>query len=139
MFCSKIVGPGPTTFYLPSSQAKFTEFNNEREKFACAQSLGKTHFSSATKFLEKSCYRFFCECALNVMNGTVGINLQELRPYGKQLRLLCGKLTSIKESREIFDVIKRSEIDDFDKSSWFLLFDRLIPNMKTHEVLLQVI
>ena len=48
-FCSNIVGPGPTIFYLPSSQAKITEINNEREKFAYTQSLGKTHFSTATK------------------------------------------------------------------------------------------
>ena len=48
--CSNITGPGPTTFYLPSSQAKNTEINIEREKFAYAQSLGKAHFSSARNF-----------------------------------------------------------------------------------------
>ena len=52
-FCSNIVGPGPTIFYLPSSQAKITEITKEREKFAYTQSLRKTHFSSATKTVEK--------------------------------------------------------------------------------------
>ena len=58
-FCSNIVDPGPTIFYVPSSQAKITEFTNEREKFAYTQSLGKTHFSSAKKTVEKVWQRFF--------------------------------------------------------------------------------
>ena len=29
-YCSNIVRPGPTTFYLPSSRAKTTELTNER-------------------------------------------------------------------------------------------------------------
>ena len=98
-FCSNIVGPGPTIFYLPSSQAKITEITNEREKFAYTQSLGKTHFSSATKTVEKRWEKFFD--ILNVINGTVGINLKELRPHEKQLRRLCKKSTSVKERRKI--------------------------------------
>ena len=42
---------------------------------------------------------FCCECALNVINGTVGINLKELRPCEKPLRLLFRKSTSIKKRR----------------------------------------
>ena len=44
---------------------------------------------------------FCCECALNVKNDTVGINLKELRPSEKQLRLLCRKSTLIKKRRKI--------------------------------------
>ena len=41
-FCSNIVGPGPTIFYLPSSQAKITEITIEREKFAYSVSWKNT-------------------------------------------------------------------------------------------------
>ena len=70
--CSDSVGPRPTTVYLPSSPAKITEVNYEREKVAYTQSLGKTHLSLATRTLERSNTTFlifFCECSL--MLGTV--------------------------------------------------------------------
>ena len=70
--CSKLVGPGPAIFYVPSSQANITEINNEREKFAYTRSR-KIHSNRAKKFL-KICYTdfliIFCEKALYVENGT---------------------------------------------------------------------
>ena len=87
---------------LASPQAKITKINNERETVAYSQPLGKSHFSSATKLL-KNCDTefliFCCECALNAVNGTVGIKMKELRPYEKQLRLLCRKSTIKKRKK----------------------------------------
>ena len=53
------------------------------------------------KNCDKDFLIFCCECTLNVINGTVGINLKELRPYEKQLRLLSKTSTSVKERRKI--------------------------------------
>ena len=74
-------------------------------------------------------FLIFCfECALNVINGTVEINLKNLHPYEK---LLCRKSNINQETQKNFDVVRRSEINELDKSSLFLLFDRLI-FMNTH-------
>ena len=77
---------------------------------------------------------FCCECALNAVNGTVGINLKELRPYEKQLRLLCRKSTIKKRKKN--NVTKTSDINEFDISFFFLLFDLLIFVMDTEEFIL---
>ena len=56
------------------------------------------------KFLrhcDKEFLRFCCECAINVVNGTVGINVDELKQYEIQLRLLCKRSTSNKKRRKI--------------------------------------
>ena len=39
--CSKIVGPGPTDFYIPPSLAKETPLTNEREKLAYSEALAE--------------------------------------------------------------------------------------------------
>ena len=40
-FCSNIVAPQPTTFYIPSSTAKETLLTNEREKIAYTEALAR--------------------------------------------------------------------------------------------------
>ena len=40
-FCSNIVAPQPTTFYIPSSTAKETLLTNEREQIACTEALAR--------------------------------------------------------------------------------------------------
>ena len=52
-FCSNIVAPQPTTFYIPSSTAKETLLTNEREKIAYTKALARKqkeerHFSRYT-------------------------------------------------------------------------------------------
>ena len=52
-FCSNIVAPQPTTFYIPSSTAKETLLTNEREKIAYTEALAgkqkeERHFSRYT-------------------------------------------------------------------------------------------
>ena len=52
-FCSNIVAPQPTTFYIPSSTAKETLLTNEREKIAYTEALARKqkeerHFSRYT-------------------------------------------------------------------------------------------
>ena len=43
-FCSNIVGPAPSIFYLPSSKAVVTSIDNERERIAYAQALYKSQW-----------------------------------------------------------------------------------------------
>ena len=40
-YCSNIVGPGPTEFYIPPSLAKETPLTNEREKLAYTEALAE--------------------------------------------------------------------------------------------------
>ena len=50
---------------------------------------------------DKEFLKFCCECAINVVNGTVGINVGELKQYETQLRSLCKRSTSNKKRRKI--------------------------------------
>ena len=77
---------------------------------------------------------FCCECALNVIKGTVGINLKELCPYKKQLRLL-GRVNTIKKRKKI-GVTKRPETFEFDISSLISLFDRPMFVTKTRLIVI---
>ena len=76
-----------------------------REENLRTLSLLETLTSVQQQKLLKNCDKdfliFCCKCALNVINGTVGVNLKELRPYEQQLRLLRKKSTSVKERRKI--------------------------------------
>jgi hypothetical protein len=46
-YCSNIVGPGPSIFYLPSSKAIETEISNVREKLGYTEALYKSQETSA--------------------------------------------------------------------------------------------
>ena len=62
-YCSNVVGPGPTIFYLPSSQAKITQIKNEREKIGYTQAMGKNYFTPA-KAIDKKMPLEFSEIIL---------------------------------------------------------------------------
>ena len=42
-YCSQIVGPAPTIFYLPASKAVITQLRNERERSVYAEALATTY------------------------------------------------------------------------------------------------
>ena len=103
-FCSNIEGPGPTKFYLPSSQAKLQKLTMSEKKlhtFSLLEKLTSIQQQKLLRHCDKEFLRFCCECAINVVNGTVGINVDELKQYEIQLRLLCKRSTSNKERRKI--------------------------------------
>ena len=62
-YCSNIVGPGPTIFYLPATKAKVTQIENGREKIGYTQALGKTFFAT-TKAADKKLPFNFSEISL---------------------------------------------------------------------------
>ena len=60
--------------------------------------------------------------AVNVINSTVGINLNDLRHYEKQLRLLCRKSTSIQKSIIWFWLWIPMKLFSKLFGKWFLLW-----------------
>ena len=68
------------------------------------------HLENLTKVqkrrLFKTCkdqdIKCFCECALNIVNGTVGINLERLRRFERELKTLCKVSTSNERRRQIW-------------------------------------
>ena len=121
-----------------------TSTNYRKQQWArtnCKHSVSWKNSVQQQKLL-KNCDTDFpivcCECALNVINDTVGINLKEQRFYENNLE---SSVTNQRRSRNAqkFDIFERSENNETDKSSSFLLFDRLIFVMKTHEVILRVL
>ena len=82
-YCSNIVQPGPTIFYLPSSKAVITTLTDERERvmYAKANEMLEPPESNFRKFLKQapnSFKNFLCECLLNMINGNVPVNNQLL-------------------------------------------------------------
>ena len=75
-FCSNIVQPGPTFFYLPSFKAVITTLTN-------------------------SFINFLCECLLNVINGNVPANKQLLKNQEKSLQQLLSKKTSLEKKQNV--------------------------------------
>ena len=128
-FWSDIVDAGPTIIYLPSSQAKITEITNEREKFAYTQSLGKTHFNSATKTVEKLLQRF-SDILLWVCTQCYKRHrwnqLKRVTTLWKQLRLLCKKSTSVKERRKILMSSKGLKLMNLINQPYFYLTDWIL-------------
>ena len=62
---------------------------------------------------EKKFLGFCCQCAINVVNGTVGINVDELKQYEIQLRLLCKRSTTNKKRRKTLMSPKGLELLNF--------------------------
>ena len=52
-YCSNIVPPGPTTFYLPSSKSVITHLTNERERDMCAEANARDAGKYAKKIHQK--------------------------------------------------------------------------------------
>ena len=52
-YCSNIVPPGPTIFYLPSSKSVITHLTNERERDMYAEANARDAGKSAEKFHQK--------------------------------------------------------------------------------------
>ena len=76
-YCSNIVPPGPSIFYLPPAKALITNLTNETERnmyaAAKATSIGYRP-KKLIKTASKNFVQFLCECFLNVVNGNVAIN-----------------------------------------------------------------
>ena len=77
-YCSNIVQPGPTIFYLPSSKAVITTLTDERERVMLKQmlELPESNFRKFLKQAPNSFINFLCECLLNAINGNVPVNKQ---------------------------------------------------------------
>ena len=45
--------------------------------------------------------KFCCECAVNIINGTVPVNLNELKFHKQQIKQLCKRSTSNQKRRKI--------------------------------------
>ena len=109
-FCSNIVAPQPTTFYFPSSTAKETILTNEREKFAYTAALARKQkeegISRVIHDRDREQIKFLCECALNINNGNIPMNVNKLMPFEKQLKVLCQSQTSDRRRRQILSSIK---------------------------------
>ena len=52
-FCSNIVPPGPSVFYIPPAEAVITPINNERERALYTEANDQTFFHRSTIFPSK--------------------------------------------------------------------------------------
>ena len=48
----------------------------------------------------------FCECALNIINGNIAMNVNKLMPFEQQLKILCQLQTSDRRLRQVSSSIK---------------------------------
>ena len=55
---------------------------------------------------DKEQIKFLCECALNIINGNIPINVNKLMPFEQQLKILCQPKTSDRRRRQILSFIK---------------------------------
>ena len=103
-YCSNIVPPGPTIFYLPSSKALITHLTNERERDMYVEANARDVGKYAKKFIKKSSNKFIeflCECFLNVINGNVPTDKGLLENYETSFRIFFSKETSLRKKRQL--------------------------------------
>ena len=103
-YCSNIVPPGPTIFYLPSSNAVITHLTNERERHMYAEADARNAGKHAKKFIKKSSnnfIKFLCECFLNVINGNVPTEKSLLENYETSFRHFLSKETSLSKKHQL--------------------------------------
>ena len=105
-YCSNIVPPGPSIFYLPSAKAVITSLSDERERSLYAGAAAK-HIGYKTKREDRErapnhFVKFLCECLLNIVNGNVPIRKRFSQGYEKSFRKLLSRQTSLKEKRQLF-------------------------------------
>ena len=104
-YCSNIVQPGPTIFYLPSSKAVITTLTDERERVMYSKAnarAAREHFEK--KFLKQepnSFISFLWQCLLNVINDNVPVNKQLFKNQGKSFQQLRSKETSLEKKRNV--------------------------------------
>ena len=109
-YCSNIVQPGPTIFYLPSSKDVITNLTDERERVMYAKQMLELSDSNIRKFLKEApnCFiNFLCECLLKVINGNVPVNKQLVTKQEDSFKQLLSKETSLKKQR--FILARKSE------------------------------
>ena len=104
-YCSNIVPPGPTIFYLQSSKAVTNHLTNERERDMYAEANARDAEKHAKNFIKKSSnkfIKFLCECFLNVINGNVPTDKSLLENYYETLfRHFLSKKTSLRKKRQL--------------------------------------
>ena len=91
-FCSNIVAPQPTTFYIPSTTAKETLLTNEREKIAYTEALARKQKE------ERPFSRYTC-----MQQGTSQISLRVRLEYHQWKHTNeCKQIHSIRTAIENF-------------------------------------
>ena len=95
-YCSNIVPPWLTIFFLPSSKAVITHLTNERERDMYAEANARDAGKHAKKIIKKI-FKFIkslCECFLNVVNGNVPTDKSLLENYETSFQYFLPKETS---------------------------------------------
>ena len=104
-YCSNIVPPGPSIFYLPSAKAVITNLSDERKKELCMlRQMLDTSDSKVEKIMKtapKKSIKFLCECLLNNVNGNVPVNKTKLECYENSIKKLLSYQTSLKQKRKL--------------------------------------
>ena len=104
--CSNIVAPQPTTYYIPSSTAKERLLTNEHLPKHWQENKKRKGISRVIHGWNREQIKFLCECALNIINGNIPMNVKKLKPFEQQLKNLCQLQTSDRERRQILSSIK---------------------------------
>ena len=104
-YCSNIVPPGPSIFYLPSAKSVITKLTDEREKELCMlRQMLDTSDSNIKKIMKtapNNFIKFLCECLLNIVNGNVPVNKTKLECYENSFKTLLSDQTSLKQKRKL--------------------------------------
>ena len=106
-YCSNIVPPGPSVFYLPPAKADITNLSKERERalYAAANVREIGHNIKRTKELIKSApnsfINFLCECLLNVVNGNVPVKKTLIQGRENSFKKLLSNQIFLYNKRQI--------------------------------------
>ena len=71
---------------------------------------------------DKEQIKFLCECALNISNRNIAMNVNKLMPFEQQLKILCQLQTSDRRRRQILSSIKSYKLFKLISRPLHLLF-----------------
>ena len=88
-YCSNIVPPGPSIFYLPSTKAVITSLSDEKERSLYAGAAARDIGHKLKAKIERApnhFIKFRCEYLLNIVNVYVPIRKSFVEVYEKSFR-----------------------------------------------------
>ena len=97
------------SIYRQQSRKKPISTMNEKDAHTLKLWQNRKTKKDYKKFLcqcDPNAITFLCECALNIVNGNVPVNIRKLYPFESQLKILCRNKTSNNKRRKTLCSVK---------------------------------
>ena len=104
-YCSNIVEPGISIFYIPSDKAEVTPLTNERENIFFLKRMVQLSEAELRKYIctsDQKVISVLCECLQNVIRGNVKVRIDNLQQYENMFRIVLRIRTSLDKNEPFY-------------------------------------